>query len=307
MANYFSIFLVILTAVSGLIWLADAVLWAPKRREKLAIAQANTQGAIDADTLAEIAPIPSLVDTAQQIFPVIAFVLVLRSFLYEPFQIPSGSMKPTLLVGDFILVEKFTYGLKDPVVRNKFYEVGSPERGDIVVFKYPEQPNIDYIKRVVGLPGDTIEYRNKRVYIKPACPTGNNCPQAKAVTMDLIEEFPLDDANLPGVDVRKFAETLGENQHEIYNYTNVRSSQRFYQQQGVPLGQWVVPEGHYFVLGDNRDNSRDSRFWGFVPDDNLVGKAVAIWMSFEFERDSSSFIPGWIPTGVRFERVGGIQ
>ena len=147
MANYFSIFLVILTFASGLIWLVDSLMFASKRRERMAIATGpgGTTSALDHD-----AQLPWLVDTAQQIFPVIAFVMVLRSFLYEPFQIPSGSMMPTLLVGDFILVEKFTYGLKDPVMRHQLVNISEPERGDVVVFKFPPQPQLDYIKRVVS-------------------------------------------------------------------------------------------------------------------------------------------------------------
>lgn len=312
MANYFSIFLVILTAASGLIWLADSVFFAPKRKEKIAIAKANTNGAIDEVTLNEIAPLPYIVDTAQQIFPVIAFVLVLRSFLYEPFQIPSGSMKPTLLVGDFILVEKFTYGLRDPVVRNKFYEVGAPKRGDTIVFKYPEDTNIDFIKRVVGLPGDTIMYEDKQVFIKPACPSGENCAEMQPVDMNFVEKGDFEQLVNPNprqmVDLERFDEQLGDIEHQILRLPlPLQSQQRFFNQDGVSYGQWEVPEGNYFVLGDNRDNSRDSRFWGFVPEENLVGKAVAIWISFEFERASDSVLPSWIPTGVRFNRIGGIQ
>ncbi|MBE1298785.1 MAG: signal peptidase I [Alteromonadaceae bacterium] len=305
MANYFSIFLVILTVASGLIWLLDAILWAPKRKEKIALAKANTRGAIDEQTIEDIAPIPSIVDTAQQIFPVIAFVLVLRSFLYEPFQIPSGSMMPTLLVGDFILVEKFTYGLKDPVVRKQFYDVGKPERGDIVVFKYPEDTNIDYIKRVVGLPGDTVIYRNKRLYIKPACTDETNCPAAQPVPVKKVSsgEFMLE--NMP---LDEFTESFDDHEHNILrNPAMPEFVTRYFIQQNQRVAQWVVPAGQYFVLGDNRDNSRDSRFWGFVPEENLVGKAVAIWMSFEFERPQDSVIPGWVPSGVRFERIGGLK
>lgn len=305
MANYFSIFLVILTVGSGLIWLADAILWAPKRKEKIAIAKANTQGVIDEDTLQEIAPIPSVVDTAQQIFPVIAFVLVLRSFLYEPFQIPSGSMMPTLLVGDFILVEKFTYGLRDPVARNKFVEVGAPERGDIVVFKYPEDTNIDFIKRVVGLPGDTIVYRDKRVYVKPACETNENCSELLPVDLNYENRGEFFQQTMP---LERFTEGLGSEPHGILrNPAALAMEQHYFKQPGTDVDEWVVPENTYFVLGDNRDNSRDSRYWGFVPEENLVGKAVAIWISFEFDREPSSPIPGWIPTGVRFNRVGGIH
>lgn len=307
MANYFSIFLVIVTVASGLIWLADSLLWAPKRKQKLALARANSQGAVDEETLQKVAPVPYIVDTAQQIFPVIAFVLVLRSFLYEPFQIPSGSMMPTLLVGDFILVEKFAYGLKDPVARHKFMETGSPQRGDIVVFKYPEDPNVDFIKRVVGLPGDRVIYREKQVFIKPACdlPDPKACPPLAPVDLSFQKRGEFYQDLVP---LERFSEQLGEVAHDILqNPAVLPHPQLYYHQPGTGSGEFLVPPGHYFVLGDNRDNSRDSRYWGFVPDENLVGKAVAIWISFEFDRPPSSWVPGWIPTGVRFERIGGIQ
>jgi signal peptidase I len=298
MANYFSIFLVILTVVSGLIWLVDAKVFAPQRREKFAAAN-NGHPLPDGAEL----PIPYIVDTAQQIFPVIAFVLILRSFLYEPFQIPSGSMKPTLLVGDFILVEKFAYGLKDPVARYKFFDTGEPQRGDVVVFKFPKDERLDYIKRVVGLPGDTIRYSKKELFIKPACPSNENC-----LAEYKVEHTLLGAAQSDGELVNKLTEKLGEVEHNIY--TNPRALEmrgRYFKQPRTPLGKWVVPAGHYFVMGDNRDNSEDGRYWGFVSDDLLVGKAVAIWISFEFERSSSSFLPSWVPTGVRFDRVGGIE
>ncbi|WP_299075536.1 signal peptidase I [uncultured Paraglaciecola sp.] len=301
MANYFSIFLVALTVASGLIWLVDSLMFAAKRRERMAI----SSGAGDThSSLGQDVQLPWLVDTAQQIFPVIAFVMVLRSFLYEPFQIPSGSMMPTLLVGDFILVEKFTYGLKDPVMRNKFVEVGAPERGDVVVFKFPPNPHLDYIKRVVGLPGDTVIYRNKQLQVKPACDKAEDCPPFQ--TMDLKFESR-GEAYQQFAPLEKYTEQLGEVSHQIYRTKGRASSSRYYPQPGTQADEWIVPEGHYFVLGDNRDNSEDGRFWGFVPEANLVGKAVAIWISFEFDRVPSSWVPAWIPTGVRFERVGGIQ
>jgi signal peptidase I len=312
MANYFSIFLVIVTAVSGLTWLLDAILWAPKRKAKIDIAKANTNGTIDDATLQEIAPLPVVVDTAQQIFPVIAFVLVLRSFLYEPFQIPSGSMKPTLLVGDFILVEKFTYGLKDPVARNQFYDVGTPERGDIVVFKYPDDPMVDYIKRVIATPGDRIKYRNKTIHITKACEGSTPCEsQIIEHNFENNNEFFATHpqyGELKGYPLTKSTETIdGKSFQTLRDPSKGEGVRRYYDQPGTARNEWVVPEGHYFVMGDNRDNSLDSRFWGFVPEENLVGKAVAIWMSFEFERAEDSFLPGFIPTGVRFERIGGIQ
>lgn len=304
MATYFSIFLVIATVASGLIWLADALIFAPKRKEKLAMARQNNDLQVAAE--ADKQELPVIVDTAQQIFPIIAFVLVLRSFLYEPFQIPSGSMMPTLLVGDFILVEKFTYGLKDPVARNKFVEIGSPERGDIVVFKFPSNPNIDYIKRVVGLPGDTVIYRNKQIFIKPACDKKEDCEPMRPVELsfEMRGEYVQN-----GVPLARYSEQLGDVKHEILRNPGAFTNPQNYKpkQPGTQLDEWIVPEGQYFVMGDNRDNSLDSRFWGFVPDENLVGKAVAIWISFEFDRDPDSIIPGWIPTGVRFSRIGGID
>jgi signal peptidase I len=301
MANYFSIMLVIVAVTSGLIWLIDSLLFAQKRQDRMAIAGNATSGSSE---LEQDPQLPWLVDTAQQIFPVIAFVLVLRSFLYEPFQIPSGSMMPTLLVGDFILVEKYTYGLKDPVMRNKFVDLGAPERGDVVVFKYPVNPSLDYIKRVVGLPGDTIIYRNKQLSIKPACDTAENCAPLKKVPLKFETRGEVYQQFAP---LEKYTEELGDVSHQIYKTASRAShSSRYYQQPGTQSDEWIVPEGHYFVMGDNRDNSEDGRFWGFVSDDHLVGKAVAIWISFEFERDPESWLPSWVPSGVRFERVGGI-
>lgn len=301
MANYFSIILVIVTVLSGLIWLVDAKVFAPKRRAAVA-ASAGSEG-LDKDV--EL-PLPYIVDTAQQIFPVIAFVLILRSFIYEPFQIPSGSMRPTLLVGDFILVEKFAYGLKDPVFRHKFLGTGKPERGDVVVFKYPKNPSLDYIKRVIGLPGDTVVYSKKEITIKPACSEDGNCPPEQKMIQTPQGKFVED-----GVETRelRYTETLVDVEHDILITPGALDRISTYQptQYGTAINEWIVPEGEYFVMGDNRDNSQDGRFWGFVPDENLVGKAVAIWISFEFNRDPDSMLPGWIPTGVRFNRVGGIQ
>jgi signal peptidase I len=301
MANYFSIFLVVLTLVSGLIWLVDSLMFASKRRQRMVIAASpdSAKSALEQDP-----QLPWLVDTAQQIFPVIAFVMVLRSFLYEPFQIPSGSMMPTLLVGDFILVEKFTYGLKDPVMRNKFVDVGEPKRGDVVVFKFPPQPHLDYIKRVVGLPGDTVIYRNKQLQVKQSCDIAENCSGFQTIDLKLESRGEAYQQFAP---LEKYTEQLGDLIHKIYRTQGSAITSRYYSQPGTQADEWIVPEGHYFVMGDNRDNSEDGRYWGFVPEENLVGKAVAIWISFEFDRVPSSWVPGWIPTDVRFERVGSIK
>ncbi|ACJ30462.1 MULTISPECIES: signal peptidase I [Shewanella] len=304
MAAYFSLILVLVTLGSGLVWMADALVFAPKRREKLAMAQA-AEAELSEENAEVILRESAFVETSKSIFPVIAFVLILRSFIYEPFQIPSGSMMPTLLVGDFILVEKFSYGIKDPVWRTTLKETGKPERGDVAVFKYPENPQIDYIKRIVGLPGDRIVYRNKQLYIQAACAEGQSpCPELKAVERVSVNrgEFSQD-----GTPLLRFKEQIGDVTHDILiNPSRPDMINYYHRQENVPLTEFIVPEGQYFAMGDNRDNSTDSRFWGFVPEHNLVGKAVAIWISFEFDRTPADFLPAWIPTGVRFNRVGGI-
>lgn len=304
MAAYFSIILVLITLSSGIIWLIDASMFAPKRREKLAVIQASN-ATLDDAAIEKIIREPALVETAHSIFPVIAFVLILRSFIYEPFQIPSGSMMPTLLVGDFILVEKFSYGLRDPVWRSKLIETGEPERGDVFVFKYPDDTKVDYIKRVIGLPGDKVIYRNKGLTIVPACHEQITCPEAMIVDMRQVNQGEFNQA---GVALTRLTEQLDGVEHDVLiNPTKPDYSSHFYPQAGLERGEFVVPKGMYFAMGDNRDNSTDSRFWGFVPEENLVGKAVAIWISFEFERSTDAWLPAWVPTGVRFDRVGGIR
>nr|WP_136250140.1 signal peptidase I [Ningiella ruwaisensis] len=300
MANYFSIFLVAASAFTGMVWLVYAWFIAPKKEEATSTVSANTaqtgnssfsstkhaQGVDD--------ELPWLVDISKQFFPIFFGVMIFRSFIYEPFQIPSGSMMPTLLEGDFILVEKFAYGLKDPVTRTEFFETGEVKRGDIVVFKYPLDTNVDYIKRVVGLPGETIIYSNKQVFIQAPCEPGQLCERPQPVDLKSLGDSEFKQR---GAFLDKFVETLGEKEHEILHSPLTASAAYKYD----------VPEGHYFVLGDNRDNSQDSRYWGFVPEENLVGKATFIWISFDFDRSEEDFLPTWLPSGVRFERIGSIH
>ncbi|HBA00181.1 signal peptidase I [Halomonas sp. CnH100-B] len=252
----FSLLLVLAVALSGAIYLLDVLVLRPKRRERVAKAEKATMEGLDAPTREKLLKEPWPVDYSRSFFPVLLVVLVVRSFIIEPFQIPSGSMKPTLEVGDFILVNKFAYGLRLPVVHHRFLEVDDPERGDVMVFRFPEEPSVNFIKRVVGLPGDRIRYEGKQLYV-------NGEPIAKA----LIEEGPaLSPQQL------LLEEQLGEVSHFIYN--NPRDP-------GPQMREVVVPEGHYFMMGDNRDHSNDSRYWGFVPEENIVGRAFAVWMHWD--------------------------
>jgi signal peptidase I len=248
----FALVLVVLTFVSALIWVYDKLVLSPKRVERVNDALQSAGGELPDEVLAELNTESGWIDTGRSMFPVLLLVLLLRSFLVEPFQIPSGSMLPTLKVGDFILVNKFHYGLRLPVLNSKVISINDPVRGDVVVFKYPKQPSINYIKRVVGLPGDVVRYKDKVLYIN-----GEAQPQ------ELLAQLP------PGRPERLLMlEDLGGVQHQI-NKDIMRPVQN---------GEWVVPENEYFMVGDNRDNSNDSRYWGFVPDDLLVGKAFAVWM-----------------------------
>ena len=323
MANMFALILVIATLITGVIWCIDRFKWAPARRAKQAAAQAQAGNALDSKTLAKVAAQPGWVETTASVFPVLAVVLIVRSFIFEPFQIPSGSMMPTLLIGDFILVEKFAYGIKDPITQTTLIPTGHPQRGDVAVFKYPKDPSVDYIKRVIGLPGDKVVFDpySKTLTVNPGCGTGK-CDTALPITYTNIEpsrfiqtfsgfdgnesgngffEAPQGETMKGGLRLGTRKETLGTVTHDILLVNEAQSqASMYYQQPGQPQSTWIVPEGQYFMMGDNRDNSADSRYWGFVPEKNLVGKAVAIWMSFEKQE-------GQWPTGVRLSRIGGIH
>lgn len=324
MANTFALILALGTLVTGIIWCLERFKWAPARQAKLAELTNQTEGKVDESILAKAARQPSWVETGASVFPVLALVFVVRSFIYEPFQIPSGSMMPTLLIGDFILVEKFAYGIKDPITQTTLIPTGHPKRGDIAVFKYPVEPRLDYIKRVIGVPGDRVSYDPvaKQVTIQPGCVSDKPCDSALAVTYsdmqpsDFVQTFgrgsgeasngffsiPLsDDVPRNGIRLSERRETLGTVSHRILTVPGAQDQLGMYDRQpGESIAVWVVPEGNYFMMGDNRDNSADSRYWGFVPERNLVGKATTIWMSFEKQE-------GEWPTGIRFSRIGGIH
>ena len=249
----FAGFLLLLIVVSGAVWLLD----------KYALRAKRPAGEKQ----------PWWVEYSISFFPVILAVFLLRSFLVEPFKIPSGSMIPTLLIGDFILVNKFAYGVRLPVANVKVVDLGSPQRGDVMVFRFPEDPSLDYIKRVVGLPGDRIEYRDRRLVVN-----GEPLPLQRLDDYLSRERMQY---------TRRYRESLGPVQHEILLEEEpagtVLPARDFpapgncaYNTVGVAC---TVPAGHYFVMGDNRDNSSDSRVWGFVPDQNIVGKAFFIWLN----------------------------
>lgn len=254
----FALIMFILLLVTGGIWLLD----------KSVLAKNRGSGVVD----------PWWVEYAKSFFPVILIVFCIRSFLVEPFKIPSGSMIPTLQVGDFILVNKFTYGIRLPIIDQKIIQLNNPQRGDVMVFHYPENPSVDYIKRVVGVPGDTIEYRNKHLTIN-----GKEQVQQPDGDYNYVE------SGLNFVHTEKRVETLGKRRHMLLinpDMPNVHlgSVAEFpgrenctYDEESV---RCTVPAGNYFMMGDNRDNSRDSRYWGFVPDKQIVGKAFFVWMNF---------------------------
>ena len=246
----FSAIMVLLVAGSGAIWALDSIFFAPRR---------NATAASASDVASE-PRLPIIVDYARSFFPIFLVVLILRSFLVEPFRIPSGSMIPTLLVGDFILVNKYNYGIRLPLINKKIIDLGTPERGDVVVFRYPQDPSTPFIKRVVGLPGDKIEYRDRRLFINDF----EILPEYLGTYVGIKSSAQHTGAKIAQEDL------LGHS-HEILLTPRANN----------PSFSGLVPAGNYFVLGDNRDNSRDSRYWGYVPDENLVGRAFMIWMNWD--------------------------
>ena len=284
----FALLLFMATVVTGLYWLAERFYFLPQRRQAAAVLEveavkrradlqkmgiAQVDGDI-AEAKALLLAQPWWLDWTAGLFPVIVAVFFMRSFLFEPFKIPSGSMVPTLQIGDLILVNKFHYGIRLPVVNTKLTEGTAPQRGDVMVFRYPPRPSLDYIKRVVGVPGDEVAYLNKRLTIN-----------GQVVNTVSVPEF-FDDESMRYF--KQYEESLGVQKHRLLNDDDrpafVPGAEEFpfkenckYTVEGVVC---KVPPGHYFMMGDNRDNSLDSRYWGFVPDKNIVGRAFFVWMNF---------------------------
>jgi signal peptidase I len=287
----FALLLFMAVVVTGCYWLAEQFYFLPQR-EKAAQALQDASNArmaeltkmgisrVDGDLAniqsaqEKIRAQPWWLDWTAGLFPVILIVFLLRSFLFEPFKIPSGSMIPTLMIGDLILVNKFHYGVRLPVINQKITEGTPPARGDVMVFRYPPRPSQDYIKRVVGIPGDEVAYLNKKLTI-------NGKPLSKTSMPDFFDDDAMHYS-------KQFEEVLGDKTHRLLNeetqpaFVSGASDFEFKQNCNYSIEGVVckVPAGHYFMMGDNRDNSLDSRYWGFVPDKNIVGKAFYVWMNF---------------------------
>jgi signal peptidase I len=293
----FSLLLLILTLVTMAYWLAERFHFAPKRhaaaialeqhaesrRQQLAskgISKLDTEAGLARESFAAQ---PWWLDWTAGLFPVILAVFLLRSFLFEPFKIPSGSMIPTLLVGDLILVNKFHYGIRLPVINKKIIANNDPVRGDVMVFRYPDNPSIDYIKRVVGVPGDVVSYKEQQLYLNGALVTSEPLPDF--YNEDNLRYFSQFNENLGTQTHRMLVDRTRQmflHPHDTFPYKENCT----YDAAGVTC---KVPAGHYFMMGDNRDSSEDSRYWGFVPDANIVGRAFFVWMNFGNVRRIGSF------------------
>lgn len=303
--NTFALILLIATIITGAAFFYDFFkLRLNRKLNKEAFLKAKPDA--DKKELKKLMEPSGFLGQLASLFPIILFVFLFRSFFIEPFRIPSGSMMPTLLSGDFIAVTKWSYGIRDPLTNKTLIETGKPERGDVVVFKYPEDTNVDYIKRVVGVPGDEVIYRNKKIYLRKAC-TAERCDSPVGLEVEEIGTYSEESFGF-AENYILFKEKLGKANHEaMINPRAPEFLQYYYRQPGSTLGSWVVPEGHYFVMGDNRDNSRDSRFWGFVPEEYLIGKTIGIWLSLEFNNGPDDLLPSFIPSSIRFSRIGGID
>lgn len=293
----FALIMFVALLVTGTIWLADIFITRPKR--ELLAKGYERSGNHTKEQITAARKEPIIIEYARAFFPVILIVFLLRSFLVEPFRIPSGSMLPSLLPGDFILVNKFIYGIRLPVINKKVLDINQPERGNVMVFRYPGDPSVNYIKRVVGLPGDHIVYKNKQLYINDQL-----MPQTNA------QPYTLRELGGGKSMMERRQEDLTGAVHNILISKPTRMltmenalPDNYLQNHYIPdqYYEYEVPSGKYFVMGDNRDRSNDSRFWGFVPEENLVGNAFFIWFSWDMARQN-----GWFWQKIVWSRIGNV-
>lgn len=303
--NTFSVLLAVLSVITGICWVYDYIKKRPARLKNLEVAAKANPDLSKKERRALLEP-AGIIGQCASLFFIVLFVFIFRAFIIEPFRIPSGSMLPTLQSGDFIAVTKWSYGVRNPFTNSVLFRTGAPERGDVVVFKYPEDTSVDYIKRVVGMPGDIIIYHDKEVYLIPAGSPEGTLPKK----LDRVEagEFVDESSTFARETFGVYNEKLGDIEHRIMINPNAPSFENnFFRQTGAPVAAWKVPEDCYFVMGDNRDNSADSRYWGFVPYENLIGKTVGVWISFDFNNGKGDLLPSWIPSSINLSRIGGLH
>jgi len=314
MANILTIFLLISTLVTGIFWIFYCI---KNIKNYLVNKKIIKNNHLSQKSEVNLKNKIYFFESLSSFFPIFLIIFIIRSFIYEPFQIPSGSMMPTLLVGDFILVEKFSYGIKEPITHTILINTNHPKRGDIVVFRHPIDYNTNYIKRVIGLPGDKITYniKNKHIkicmnyYNKKKCEERLIINYSKPRLSNFFQKIYFFNEKNTTEEKKIYnslyfdivEENINNVKHNILFLNKIKNPQKdYFQQENMPKLTWIVPEGAYFMMGDNRDNSLDSRYWGFVPEKNLVGKAIKIWMSFDKNENE------W-PTGIRINRIGNIH
>ncbi|URJ23299.1 signal peptidase I [Blochmannia endosymbiont of Camponotus sp. C-003] len=331
MMSTFSLILAIITGISGVFWSIKKLyimMCSRDQHKKIFLQKSTNMYQQSKNTYSLVISYCSIIsEFISSIFPILLLVFIMRSFIFEPFRIPSGSMMPTLLIGDFILVKKFIYGIKNPITQTTLINTGHPKRGDIIVFKYPKNPALNYIKRVIGEPGDKVIYNiiTKQLTIYSNSINDITCAQllpivySNIIPSNFIQIFNNDENGkvnssfiqikpnqtyYHGIRLIQTTESFNNMEHNILTMIppgNQNLVNTYDQHIKHLTSEWLVPEGEYFVMGDNRDNSADSRYWGFVPERNIIGKAIIIWMNIKKQHE------GIWPISIQLHRIGNIR